>query len=167
MVQNTGIVAPTIAIRCADNCKVFPFVAEGAITPGNLVKKGTADNQVVVAITTDKDILGVADLNYTALDAGGVETAAYAAGNRVDVIIDGLVALVADTAGVTCGKRIKVGAATSGRVQDVAYTAPPAADTYNTATMTAALLDRDQCVGRAFITAATGVKTVALLWGGS
>lgn len=166
MVQNTGIVVPTTAIRAGENI-VLPFIAEGAITPGNLVKKGTADNQVVVAVTTDKDILGVADLNYNALDTGGVETAAYSAGQRVDVVCGGFVKCLADTGAVTCGKRIKVGPTTGTKVQDVAYTAPPAADTYNTATMTAALLDRDQCIGRAFTSAASGAYCVVLLWAGS
>lgn len=153
MVQNTGIKVPDNAIACGDNV-VLPFVAEGAITPGNLVKKGTADNQVLVATPGDKGIIGVADLNWNALKTGtGKETDNYAAGDRVDVIVKGFVKVIADTGGITAGSKVQVGANNNGQVKNYTDTAANAGDVYNTANLEAIKDELGLVIGRAYTSA--------------
>jgi hypothetical protein len=164
MVVNTGIKVPTNSIACGDNIKVS-MIAEGAgVTPGLAVMKGTADNQVVVCTVGSLSFMGIADLNRNARARTNVAlTTAYTAGDQLEVIIWGFVKVIADTRGITCGTEVGVGEATSGRISDNAYTAPPAGNTYTTAGMAASLLVRDQIIGAAFTTAASGNAAVIFL----
>lgn len=160
MVRNTGIVVPANGVACGDNIKL-PFVAEGVLSPFNLVKKGTADNQILIATPGDKGILGVADLNYKAVESGGVETAAYAAGDPVDVIANGFVVVIADTAGITAGSKVMVGAANNGRVENYLDTAVGAA--FNQANLEAVKDELGLVIGRAYTSAAATAKAVIYL----
>ena len=161
MVQNTGIQVPDNSIGAGDNV-ILPFMAEGAITPGDLVKKGTADNQVLVATPGDKAIIGVADLNYNALKVyTGKETDNFAAGDRVDVITKGFVKIIADTGTVNAGSKVQVGAANNGRVDDYADTAVGAA--FNQANLEAVKDELGLVIGRAYTSAAAAAAAVIYL----
>jgi hypothetical protein len=160
MVQNTGIRVPDNSIQCGENITI-PMIAEGAITPGQLVKKGTADNQVLVATPGDKGIIGVADLNRNALaKSGGLLTAAYAAGDPLEVIVIGFVKVLADTGGITAGSKVQVGASNNGRVRNYTDTAAPVA--YVQADLEAIKDELGLVIGRAYTSAAAG--SYAVIW---
>lgn len=164
MVVNTGIRVPTNSIACGNNIKVS-MIAEGAITPGMVVMKGTADNQVLVATANALSVMGVADLNRNARARTNVTLmTAYAAGDQLEVIVWGFVRVIADTGGILAGSIVVMGANTSGSVRTAPYTAPPGTDTYTTAGMTASLLCRDTLLGRAFTTC-TATNLAVMFWG--
>jgi hypothetical protein len=148
MAQKTSIVVPTTAIRCGANFIVVELVAAGAITPGNLVKYGAGVERVIVTASADLLCLGVADLNYNALAVGSPETTAFASGDRVPVIMDGLVCVKADAA-IPAGTRVSVGTTT----------------VYYVLTEAASYVGIQSGVGRCLTTAgASGDKVVVKLW---
>jgi hypothetical protein len=164
MVVNTGIKVPTNSIACGNNLKVS-MIAQDAFIPGQVVMKGTADNQVLLATVGSLTVVGVADLNRNARARTNVTLmTAYAAGDQLEVITWGFVRVIADTGGITAGSMVSMGGNTSGSVRVCPYTAPPAADTYNTVAMAASLLCRDQILGRAFTTA-TATNYAVMFWG--
>lgn len=161
MVQNLGIPVPAShTIACGENLKVA-YVAEGAITPGNLVKKGTADNQVLVATPGDKGILGVADINRNAVSRGLTPLTAFAAGEILEVIIKGFVRVVADTHGITAGSKVGVGTHTNGLVENYQDQAVGAA--FNQAELEMVKDELGLLIGRAFTTAAAAAAAVIFL----
>jgi hypothetical protein len=160
MVQNLGDVVPTNRYDAGENFKVSR-VAEGAITPGQLVKKGTADNQVLVATPGDKGILGVADLNRNAVVRNLTPLTAFAAGEALEVIVFGFVSVLADTAGITAGRKVMVGAANNGRVEDYLDTA--VAGAFGQANLEAVKDELGMVIGRAFTTAAAGARALIFL----
>lgn len=165
MVANTGIVVPTNSIACGNNIKVSKIAEGVGVTPGLAVMKGTAQNQVVLCTVGSLSCEGIADLNRNARAKYDLPlTTAYTAGEPLEVIVFGFVKVVADTRGITAGSMVVVGEATSGRISDNAYTAPPGGNTYNTVAMAASLLVRDQIVGRAFTSGASGCDAV-VFWG--
>jgi hypothetical protein len=158
MVQNLGIVVPAShTFAAGENLKV-PYVAEGAITPGLMVMKGTADNQVLLATAGAKNILGVADINRNAVSRGLTPLTAFAAGEILEVIVSGFVSVLADTAGITAGRKVMTGAATSGRVEDYLDTATAGA--WAQANQEAQKDELGMVIGRAFTTAAAGSRAV-------
>jgi len=163
MAATAGIVVPTGAIRYGNQHIALKRVAEGAITPGNLVKKGTADYLVVVN-TAGAYPSGVADLNYKAReDNNDPLTHAFAAGEECMVIIHGMVRVVADTSAFTAGDRVMAGDTDGAEVEDQDATAPSAADTYATADFTAIIGGLRTSIGFGLTSAATTVAGVIML----
>jgi len=147
--QKNSIVVPSTAIRCGANFIVAEFTAGGAIAPGGLVKYGAGVERVIaVAAATDTVCIGVADLNYSALAVGSPETTNFASGDRVPVIMDGLVCVKADAA-IVAGARVMVGGTTFTYVL----------------TEAASIAGVQQGIGRCLTTAgASGDKVVVKLW---
>lgn len=133
-------------------------VAEGAITPGDLVKLGTADYQVVVNTATTLKPYAVADLNYDA-EAEGLDplTHDFAAGDKCVVIRKGICRVIADAAGMTAGSRGIVGTTTAYMVGDYTDTAANAGDTYVTTNLELIKVEIITTVGSILTDAATTV----------
>jgi hypothetical protein len=111
-------------------------VAEGAITPGDFVKIGTADYQVVANTTTGLMPAGVADLNYDAIaDGEDPLTHDFAAGDECIVITRGRVRVVAGPSAMTAGVAAMVDTTTGTDCEDLTATAAQASDTYKTANL--------------------------------
>jgi len=148
MALTTGVKVPTNTIKVGHGPHhEILLTAEGAITPGEFVKFGTDAARVVVCAADDVACIGIADLNYDAvLEDLDPLTHAFAADDRVPVILTGMAVITADTAGITAGLVVRVGAADGGEGQTLAADA-----------------DIRLCKGRALTTAATTVKAVMLL----
>ena len=161
---NTRYVMPTGQVRYGDDHIANPYFAEGAITPTNLVKQGTAVNQCVVNSVGNKEVLGVADVNSdAAAEDLNTLTHAYAAGDECVVIQSGIVVIVADTGGITAGKKVMVGKADGAEVDDYTDTAANAGDTYLTTNLELIKDEIGLIIGLALTTAATTVKGLILL----
>lgn len=156
-----GVKVPTYAIKCGGNTIVLAKVAEGAITPGDLVMSGTAAYQVLV---NTGSATGVADLNEDAVaDKENPMTHDFAAGDRCNVICNGMVRVIADAAGMTADEKAQEGGTTAYMVGDLDSTAVSAGDTYKTADYTAIIGGLRTCIGVNLTTAATTVAGVLLL----
>lgn len=156
-----GVHVPTYAIQCGGNTIIVAKVAEAAITPGDLVMSGTAAYQVVVNTGAP---IGVADLNHDAvLDNNNPMTHDFAAGDRCNVICNGMVRVIADAAGFTADEKVMPGTTTAYMVGDLDSTAVSAADTYKTADFTSIIAGLRTCIGVAQTSAATTVAGVILL----
>jgi len=160
MVVNLGIEVPANAFACGENIKV-PYVAEDAITPGMLVMKGTADNQVLLCTAGAKNALGIADLNRNAVSRGLTPLTAYVAGETLEVIVFGFVSVEADTHGITAGAKVGVGTHTSGHVENNQDQAVGGA--FNQAELELVKDELGMLIGRAFTTAAAGNRAVIFL----
>ena len=144
MASTTQLVVPTNTVKVSGPHETLTLVAEGAITPGEAVKFGSSQAQVVVCGVTDPLCIGVADKNQNAAVIAGTDpmTTDYAAGDEVMVITKGRVRAIADTAGITRGTLVKTGAVDGGKFEDIG------AGTF------------DEVVGRALTTAASGAAFI-------
>lgn len=161
--SNSGIAVPTNVIRCGGNTIVKKLVAEGAITPGDLVIYGSSKAQVLVCPAGSKACIGVADLNYRAVQDGlDPMTHDFAAGEEVEVIMNGLVRVIADTAGFTMGLLVMVGAADGVEVAD--YLDSAVGSSFSQSGLEASRDELGMIIGRALTTAATTVAGVIRLF---
>lgn len=136
---NTGFVVPTSQVRYLGSGArphfAGTYVAEGAFSPTNLVKGGTAANQVVVN-TTSVYPVGVADLNYdAAAERLNTLTHAFAANDVSIVLKAGIVVVVADTSAISADTRVMTGDTDGAEVEDYGSTGANAGDTYKTANL--------------------------------
>lgn len=139
MVANAGLVLPTNTIRVGvGDHQTLTVVAEAAITPGDAVKFGSSQAEVIRTTATDPLCIGVADLNKAAIAAGtDPMTTDFAAEDEVVVITKGRVLAYADSAvAVTMGTLVMTGATVGHAFEDIG------AGTF------------DEVVGRALTTAA-------------
>lgn len=161
--SNSGIGVPDNVIRCGGNTIVKKLVAEGAITPGDAVKFGSSKAQVLVCAAGDKVCIGVADLNYRAVQDGqNPMTHDFAAGEEVEVIMNGLVRVIADNAGFTMGHLVMIGSTEGYEIDDYLDTAVGGA--FNQANLEAVKDELGMVIGRALTTAATTVAGVIRLF---
>ncbi len=121
MAINAGLVVPTNTIRAGGRHETITLVAEAGITPGDAVKFGSSQAQVVVCGVTDPLFIGVADLNKAALEDGNDPlTTDYVAEDIVVVITKGRVRAIADSAvAVTRGTLVMTGATVGTSFEDI------------------------------------------------
>lgn len=121
MAITSELVVPTNTIRAGGEHSTLTLTAEGAITPGDAVKFGSSQAQVVVCGVTDPLFIGVADLNKAALEDGdNPMTTDFAAGDEVVVITKGRVRAIADSAvAVTRGTLVMTGATVATSFEDI------------------------------------------------
>ena len=163
MTADMGLKVPSNVVKAGGNNVVISAVADAAITPTNLVKFDTAQSLVIPQTVGGKDTLGVADRNEDAIaDDEDPMTHAYADGEVVNVVCDGLVVVVADTSGFTRGGLVQVGAADGAEVDDYVDTAVGGA--FNQANLEAVKDELGMIIGRAFTSAASTVKGVIKLF---
>lgn len=144
MTATSGFVVPDNAVMAGGNYLTSQFVADGALSPTNLVKFDTTDELIIVCATDDEECIGVAGVNYQAISDGeDPMTHAFAANELVNVHMDGYLVIVADTGNLTRGLFGVSGAADGAEVED-----------------TGAVTWEPTIVGRAMRSAASTVKGV-------
>jgi len=165
MTADMGLKVPSNVVQAGGNNIVLTAVADEAITPTNLVKFDTSQALLIKQTASGKNTLGVADRNEDAIaDDQDPMTHAYADGEVVNVVIDGMVVVVADTTGFTRGGLVAAGDSDGAEVEDYTDTAANAGDTYLTANLEAIKDELGAIIGRALTSAATTVKGVIKLF---
>jgi hypothetical protein len=148
MSKSMGFLVPSNSVRLGQDHTVRTLVAGAALSPTNGVAFGAGAERVVVNPIAGKLCIGVADRNYQAIaDDEDPMTHAFAAGEKVAVILEGLVVVVAGAAGMTMGTLAMSGAAAAGVFQDSALA-----------------VVEPSVVGRALTTAAAAAKAVMKLF---
>ena len=125
--QDTGIVVPTTTIYMGGGDPlIIHLTASEAITPGdNVVTVSGTANRVEMCDAGDDEYTGTADVNSLAeLDNNNHMTHDFASGEVVPVITGNChVRKIADTAGVTKGYIVRIGAADGVECQDISTAA--------------------------------------------
>ena len=119
MTADMGMQVPSNVVRVGGNTLVQTIVADAALSPTNCVKYDTSNALVIPCGVDDEYCIGVADLNYQGIaDEEDPMTHAFADGEKVPIIMNGLVVAVADTGASTRGYLQVVGAADGKEVED-------------------------------------------------
>lgn len=148
MPADMGIKVPANQVEVEGVTLARTLVADAALSPTNCVKYDTSQALIIPCPVNDEYCIGVADRNDEApADGEDPMTHPFANGERVRVLMNGLVVVVSDTGAMTRGYLQVIGAADGAEVED-----------------TGGATWEPTVVGRAMSGAATAVKAVLKLF---